>query len=497
MLRDDAGKAIGRDLTGAWTDRARIDRVREAVDGQAAGEPDEPAPWGAEAYLVGDRALDARGLTPEAFAEKLAGDPELAALPSHVPVVLAIPYGRRSTWTWCARSPPGSAAGSGPPAATGGSATTPPSRPASRRWWSTTPPTGTATGCPSTQPAVPARYEDRQWTSVDGRTFRDSDVATRPLVFDRRERYGRVSVGDDLDQRERMLRGLFHRRQRIHYAATTLGDQVVSTEPYTLDPAVYTYYGHGYPGTLEIVLRDGSTVMLTAADGGRYIGGLREVRELPPRHRIGLQVCYAASPGHPLDQPQEGRPVRPVEDPLDEVSLIQHTANVSRLDVEGPTQTAGLDDDSFMLEDTPGGVVGRVVRVRPEPTEAELNRLAVIAGLHGDPDTVPPEVRATVLRLVRALRLVFDHAVEDDRWVLLAGTRGRSRASPHWRPCAPTTPACGGSPRSAWSCGRSSPGASAATPRAPTPTGTSWTPPGSWSHSGRTARSPGCCRTPP
>lgn len=157
--------------------------------------------------------------------------------------------------------------------------------------------------------------------------------------------------------------------------------------------------------------------MLTAAEGGRYIGGLREVRELPPGHRIGLQVCYSASPGHPLDQPQEGRPVRPVEDPLDEVSLIQHTANASRLDVEGPTHTAGLDDDSFMLEDTPGGVVGRLVRVRPEPTDAELDRLAVIADLHGDPGTVPPEVRATVLRLVRALRLVFDHAVEDDRWV--------------------------------------------------------------------------------
>ncbi|WP_239142477.1 lonely Cys domain-containing protein [Streptomyces sp. SID8016] len=417
VLRDDAGKAIGRDLTGAWTDRARIDRVREAVDGQAAGEPDEPAPWGAEAYLVGDRALDARGLTPEAFAEKLAGDPELAALPSHVPVVLAIPYagaqyldlvravaarlGRR---VW---APSGDGRLRHDSAL---QARIPTMAVHDTADWH-------GDWVPFDPPAVPARYEDRQWTSVDGRTFRDSDVATRPLVFDRRERYGRVSVGDGLDQRERMLRGLFHRRKRIHYAATTLGDQVVGTEPYTLDPAVYTYYGHGYPGALAIVLRDGSTVLLAAPDGGRYIGGLREVRELPPGHRIGLQVCYAASAGNHRDPQREGRPVRLVEDPLDEVSLIQHTANVSRLDVEGPTQTAGLDDDSFMLEDTPGGVVGRVVRVRPEPTEAELDRLAVTAGLHDDPDTVPPEVRATVLRLVRALRLVFDHAVEDDRWV--------------------------------------------------------------------------------
>ncbi|WP_307825443.1 lonely Cys domain-containing protein, partial [Streptomyces sp. MBT55] len=417
VLRDGAGKALGRDLTGAWIDRVRTDRVREVVDGQAASEPDEPAPWGSEAYLVGDRSLDAQGLTPEAFAEKLAADPELAALPPHVPVVLAIPYagaqyldlvravaGRLGRRVWA-------------PSGDGRlrhdselQARVPTMTVHDPAGWH-------GDWVPFDPPAAPAPYEDRQWTSVDGRTFRDSDVATLPLVFDRRVRHGRVSIGDDLDLREQRLRGLFHLRQRIHYVATTLGDQVVSTEPYTLDPAVYTYSGHGSPGTLDIVLRDGSTVMLTAADGGRYIGGLREVRELPPGHRIGLQVCYAASPGHPLDQPQEGSPVRPVEDPLDEVSLIQHTANVSRLDVEGATHTAGLDDDSFMLEDTPGGVVGRLVRVRPEPTDPELDRLAVLAGLHGDPDTVPPEVRATVLRLVRALRLVFDHAVEDDRWV--------------------------------------------------------------------------------
>ncbi|WP_308370024.1 lonely Cys domain-containing protein [Streptomyces sp. McG3] len=417
VLRDDAGKVLGRDLTGAWTDRVRTDRVREVVDGQAAQAPDEPAPWGSEAYLLGDRALDAQGLTPEAFAENLAADPELAALPPHVPVVLAIPYagaqylelvravaGRLGRRVWApsgdGRLRHDSALQARIPTMTVHDTT---------GWhgdW-----------VPFDPPAVPAPYEDRQWTSVEGRTFRDSDVATRPLVFDRRVRHGRVSVGDDLDQRERMLRGLFHRRQRIHYAATTLGDQLVSTEPFTPDRAVYTYYGHGFPGALAIVLRDGSTVLLAAPDGGRYIGGLREVRELPPGHRIGLQVCYAASAGNHRDPQQEGRPVRPVEDPLDELPLIQHTANVGRREVEGPTLVAALDDDSYVLEDTPGGVVGRVVRVRPEPTDAELDRLAVLADLHGDPDTVPPEVRATVLRLVRALRLVFDHAVEDDRWV--------------------------------------------------------------------------------
>ncbi|MEI5033215.1 lonely Cys domain-containing protein [Streptomyces sp. S1A(2023)] len=395
----------------------RIDRVREVTSGQGTQEPDEPAPWGGEAYLVGDRALGAQGLTPEAFAEKLAGDPELAALPPRVPVVLAIPYagaqylelvravaGRLGRRVW---APSGDGRLRHDSALQARIPTMTVHDPAG--WhgdW-----------VPFDPPAVPAPFEDRQWTSVEGRTFRDSDVATRPLVFDRRVRHGRVSVGDDLDQRERLLRGLFHRRQRIHYAATTMGDQLVSTEPFTPDRAVYTYYGHGFPGALAIVLRDGSTVLLAAPDGGRYIGGLREVRELPPGHRIGLQVCYAASAGNHRDPQQEGRPVPPVEDPLDEVSLIQHTANAGRREVEGPTLVAALDDDSYVLEDTPGGVVGRVVRVRPEPDDAELDRLAVIAGLHGDPDTVPPEIRTSVLRLVRALRLVFDHDVEDDRWV--------------------------------------------------------------------------------
>ncbi|WP_234313532.1 lonely Cys domain-containing protein [Streptomyces globisporus] len=417
VLRDDSGRVLGRDLTGAWTDRVRTDRVREVTDGQAAQEPDEPAPWGSEAYLVGDRALDAQGLTPEAFAEKLAADPELAALPPHVPVVLAIPYagaqylelvravaGRLGRRVW---APSGDGRLRHDSALQARIPTMTVHDPAG--WhgdW-----------VPFDPPAVSAPFVDRQWTSIEGRTFRDSDVATLPLVFDRRVRYGRVSVADDLDQRERMLRGLFRRRQRIHYAATGQGDQLVSTEPYTPDPAIYTYYGHGGPGVLVLVLRDGSTVTLTAPDGGRYIGGLREVRELPPGYRIGLQVCYAASAGNHRDPQQEGRPVPPVEDPLEEVSLSRHTANTARREVEGPTLVAALDDDSYILEDTPGGVVGRVVRDRPEPTDAELDRLAVIADLHGDPDTVPPEVRATVLRLVRALRLVFDDAVEDDRWV--------------------------------------------------------------------------------
>ncbi|WP_305120842.1 lonely Cys domain-containing protein [Streptomyces sp. BpilaLS-43] len=417
VLRDGSGAVRGRDLAGAWIDRVRIDRVREVTGGQGSPEvpgPDRPAPWGAEAYVVGDRALDARQLSHEAFAEKLANDPELAKLPPHVPVVLAIPHagsqylelmravavrlGRR---VW---APSGDGRLRHDPAL---NAHVPTMTVRNTADWH-------GDWVPFDPPAVPAPFEDRTWTSVDGTTFRDSDVATRPLVFDRRERFGRMSVNDNMARREELLRAFFDKRRLMHYVATGEGDKQVGTEPFTPDRAVYTYYGHGLPGALAIVLRDGRTVLLDAADGGRYIGGLREVGELPAGHRMGLEVCYAGSAGDHRNRQEEGRPVPRVEDPLEEVSLAQHTANVSRREVEASTLVRALDDDSRVLEDTPGGVIGRTERVRPEPLDGGLDQLARTAGLHRDPGAVPPETRAAALRLVRALRLVFGHGVEDD-----------------------------------------------------------------------------------
>ena len=428
LVRDGSGAVRGRDLTGAWINHVRTDRVL-VVRGGLGGEPeiresDQPAPWGSEAYTVGARLApggvqtsDGRELSYEEFAEKLGHDPELAKLPRNVPVVLAIPYagaqylelmrvvatrlGRR---VW---APSGDGRlrydddlGTHVPTLmvrdTGG--------------WN-------GDWVPFDPPPVSAPFLDREWTSLDGRTFRDSEVASRPLVFDRRERFGRMSMDDDMARRERLLRGFYDKRQLIHYVATGEGDKHVSTEPFTPDRAIYKYYGHGIPGALALALSDGTTVWLSAADGGRYIGGLREVGELPAGHRIGLEVCYGLSAGDPLYPQEEGRPVPRVEDPLEEVSLAQHTANAGRREVEAKSLISGLNDDYHVVEDTPGGVIGRVDRVRPEPLDGELDQLARDAGLHRGPGAVPPEVRATTLRLVRALREAFGHGVEDDRGV--------------------------------------------------------------------------------
>ncbi|WP_435193301.1 lonely Cys domain-containing protein [Streptomyces sp. NRRL F-5630] len=422
LVRDASGTVRGRDLTGTLTDRVRIDRVRVVLGGLGkpeVEEPDQSAPWGGEAYVIGDRAFDGQRLSHEEFAEKLAHDPELAKLPPHVPVVLAIPYagsqymelmravalrlGRR---VWAP-------SGDGRLRHDNGlGAYVPTMMVRNTEGWH-------GDWVPFDPPAVPAPFEDREWTALDGTLFRDSDVATHPLVFDRSERFGRISMDDDMAVREDRLRSFFRKKRLLHYVATADGDKNVSSETLTPDRAVYAYYAHGTPGAMSLVLRDGRTVWLSAADGGRYIGGLREVRELPPGHRIGLEACFGLSAGDPDRDQWEGRPVPRVEDPLDDegLSLAQHTANAGRLDVEAKSSIAGVDEDSFLVEDTPGGVVGRADRVRPEPLEHELDQLARDAELHRGPGAVPPETRAATLRLVRALRETFGVAVEDDRGV--------------------------------------------------------------------------------
>ncbi|WP_234340878.1 lonely Cys domain-containing protein [Streptomyces sp. NRRL F-5630] len=422
LVRDASGTVRGRDLTGTLTDRVRTDRVRVVLGGLGkpeVEEPDQSAPWGGEAYVIGDRAFDGRRLSHEEFAERLAHDPELAKLPPHVPVVLAIPYAgsqymelmravalRMGRRVWAP-------SGDGRLRHDNGlGASVPTMMVRNTEGWH-------GDWVPFDPPAVPAPFEDREWTALDGTLFRDSDVATHPLVFDRSERFGRISMDDDMAVREDRLRSFFRKKRLLHYVATADGDKNVSSEALTPDRAVYAYYAHGTPGAMSLVLRDGRTVWLSAADGGRYIGGLREVRELPPGHRIGLEACFGLSAGDPDRDQWEGRPVPRVEDPLDDegLSLAQHTANAGRLDVEAKSSIAGVGEDYFAVEDTPGGVVGRVDRVRPEPLDHELDQLARDAELHRGPGAVPPETRAATLRLVRALREAFGVAVEDDRGV--------------------------------------------------------------------------------
>ncbi|MFE2397658.1 lonely Cys domain-containing protein, partial [Streptomyces sp. NPDC059425] len=427
LMTNASGAPRGRNLTDQKVRRLRIGRVR--VYEERPGTPpqekagaDEAAPWGDSAYVVwgesgpdGVRFPGGHALDAEKLAAELAADPELAKLPGDVPVVLAVPYLANQRYLAYLRAvanllerPVWAPSGDGrlvrdkkrehvPALIDHG-----PDQPLGS--WVPFRPTKAVAPLP-----------DRAWTALDGTVFRDGDVLTRPLVSDRNERFGRMSHADDVRGREELMRSYQRAGKQVHLMASGGRTALIGEEPRTPDPAAYVYVAHGLPGGLQLALGDGRTVWLGAADGGRYIGGLPEVAELPEGHRMKLEVCWSDAAGNPALPQLDNRPAPAVQDPLEEVPLAQHTANVSRRVTEGALMSSGFHTDAHILHDAPGGVVGRRRWVVPEPLPHELDEMARTAGLHTDDGEAPPQVRATTLRLVRALRLVFGPEAEQDK----------------------------------------------------------------------------------
>ncbi|MYX76800.1 lonely Cys domain-containing protein, partial [Streptomyces sp. SID3915] len=426
LMTNASGAPRGRNLTGEKVRQLRIGRVRvfeEQPDQPLKEVPgaDEAAPWGDSAYVVwgeshpdGVRFPDGRVLDAEKLAAELAADPELAKLPKDVPVVLMVPNLANERYLEYLRAVANLL--ERPVWAPSGDA-----RLVRNKKREHVPalidhgpdqPLGSWVPFHPTKAVAP--LPDRTWTALDGTTFRDSDVASRPLVSDRNERFGRMSHVDDVRDRERLMRTYLRAKKQVHLMASGSRTALISEETRTPDPAVYVYVAHGLPGGLLLALRDGRTVWLGAADGGRYVGGLPEVAELPKGHRVKLEVCWSDSAGNPALPQLDNRPAPQVHDPLEEVSLAQHTANASRRVTDGSLMSSGFHTDAHILHDTPGGVAGRRRDVVPEPLPHELDRMARAAGLHTGEGEVPPEVRATTLRLVRALRIVFGPEAETD-----------------------------------------------------------------------------------
>ncbi|MEI5033218.1 lonely Cys domain-containing protein [Streptomyces sp. S1A(2023)] len=425
-MTNASGAPRGRNLTQEKVRQLRIGRVR--VYEEAPGTPpkekagaDRAAPWGDAAYVVwggsgpdGVRFPDGRMLDAEKLAAELAADPELAKLPQDVPVVLVVPHLADERYLAYLRAvanllerPVWAPSGDG--------------RLVRNKKREHVPalidhgpdePLGSWVPFRPTKKTAP--LPDRVWTALDGTVFRDGDVLTRPLVSDRNERFGRMSHGDDARGREDLMRSYQRAKKQVHLMASGSRTALISEEPRTPDPASYVYVAHGLPGGLQLALRDGRTVWLGSADGGRYIGGLPEVTELPEGHRMKLEVCWSDSAGNPALPQLDNRPAPAVQDPLEEVSLAQHTANVSRRGTEGSLMSSGFHTDAHILHDAPGGVAGRRRWVVPEPLPHELDEMARTGGLHTEDGEASPEVRATTLRLVRALRIVFGPEAEQD-----------------------------------------------------------------------------------
>ncbi|MFD8803864.1 lonely Cys domain-containing protein, partial [Streptomyces atroolivaceus] len=441
LMSDTQGAPRGRDWTGSGI--SSVDATRIQLHEQRGGElrrvSEEAAPWGEGAYVVAaeggyDEALfaDGRDLGPQAVADLLAADPVLASLPLDVPVVLASPYagaqygqlaravaerlGRR-VWAPSGdgrlmgpETEPHTAAG---PAVHVLSLVDSDPGDAYGDWVPFDPPS-----------AANGQSVDREWVTVDGIRFRDSDVDTRPLVGADHRFEGRESMPDDGRRRlrERRLRLYRGMRERAH--VLRLGDtfHTVGTEETAPDPeaSVYTFHAHGVPGGLKLAGKDGRVLLLGAEDGGRYIGGLPEVVERAAGDELHVASCYGAVAGDPLRPQSLIRPAPLVEDPLEEVALAQHAANSSGRTTTAATGRTGYNDTTRLLAATPDGTLARMETFLPEPVHstAELSEAAGLRPLP-HPTGLPAwdDEGPRALRLVRALKQVFGNEVEADRGV--------------------------------------------------------------------------------
>ena len=417
----------GRNWTGDPVRRVRPGRVavletRPGVPAKTVSEED--ASWPDETYVVaadgdpgGLRVPDGRVLDTAVLAEVLAADPELAKLPKHVPVLLVVPFAERTLDLQLLANllgrPVVGPSGEGRLVGDGsGNAHLPVLVDRDEKK-----PIGL--WAPYEPLAETLPFEDREWTSLDGITFRDSDVDSRPLVSEDHERFGRTSAPDNegLRASERQFKSYLDMRRLVHTVPVGSGDQDVEIEEITPDPAVYVYAAHAQPGWISLALRDGRKVRLGKQDAARYITGLREVRQLPKGHRIGLEICYSAADGDLRRNHPRTRPPNHVDDPWGEVTFGQYTANESRRETLAATGRTGLTNSLRVLFTAADGTKGRRVTFLPEPLEHELDALARDAGLHQGPGAASPDVRATTLRLVRGLRDLFGNDVEKDRGV--------------------------------------------------------------------------------
>ncbi|WP_344285765.1 lonely Cys domain-containing protein, partial [Streptomyces hebeiensis] len=383
--RNWTGKPVKQVLPG----RVRVIETRPNTLAKIASEED--ASWPEETYVVaangdpgGLRLPDDRVLDTETLAKVLLADPELAKLPKNVPVLLAVPFAQRTLDLQVLSNllgrPVVGPSGEGRLVGDGsGNAHLPAlvdrdEKKAIGLW------------VPYEPLATTLPYVDREWTSLDGTKFRDSDVDMRPLVSEDHERYGQISIedgaGDHLREFEQRFRKFRNMLRLVHKVPAGSGLQDGEIEELTADPAVYSFAAHGKPGRLTLALRDGRKVWLGKQDAARFIAGLREVRQLPPGHKLGLEICYSASDGDPLqDQPQAAPPPH-IDDPWGDVPLGQYAANESRLETTSATVQTGMTPKDRVLFDPATGERGRRVTHLPEPLAHELDGLARDAGLH-------------------------------------------------------------------------------------------------------------------
>ncbi|WP_042837048.1 lonely Cys domain-containing protein, partial [Streptomyces sp. NRRL S-15] len=356
-----------------------------------------------------------RDLDVDEFIELVAADPALQGLPAVAPIVLAVPFtgdrylelprklAERTGRTVWAHS--GLARRNPDPAAVNTVAVI------------------QRDGMPhgSWVPVRPGLAPDADDSAPDWHR----DVLSQPIVSARTGQQIGRSLHHPGELTESSREDNFNRLDQmtlyVHFnrATGTYSAKLPLADPGPKDKA-YHLAGHGLPGSLMLPLADGGSRTADRHEAGEWLRRRKSLSSLPDDHWIDMVVCYSSAPQdsavQDLSQVGYSFPVPFAADPLsdDALSLGQHLANVTRRTVRLSHALQGAftyqDDPVRVLFTDASGQQWWWDTSRPEPDEAELDRLAATAGFTGEPS---PGSRAELLRLVRALKLLLGHDVED------------------------------------------------------------------------------------
>ncbi|CAL9613726.1 hypothetical protein SUDANB58_05693 [Streptomyces sp. enrichment culture] len=426
------GGVWGRNWTNAaipGLDLTEVGKVARQPDGTLGRGDVQSAPWHRpgepKPYVVmaeGDhRRIVVRGydgaprqVPIDVFAELLARDPRLAGLPPGTPVVLLVPdAGARGL------DLPRRAADR-----------------VGREVWSAN---GTVKVSPQRDPSQPyvvsllfgEGLPRADWIrSTPGQVLDpaerenapewEREVLSHSVVGDGGVTIGRgVFEESEAPRRIAVLKLATQSSELWHYNPVTK-ESVKDDEPVPFaGKPVYVFSAHARPGATRVPTTTDPRHHTHQRETGGMLKRRPSLARLPEDHAVLMEACSSAEPPGVV-RTRGGIDDTFVPDPLAVVSESQHVANETGRTAYGGTHMvsfATLPDGKFVhrLYTDSRGRRGKWVEHRPEPAGELLDDRARAAGLHTDPARpVTEATRERTLRLVRALRLTFGAAIEDD-----------------------------------------------------------------------------------
>ncbi|WP_371103211.1 lonely Cys domain-containing protein, partial [Streptomyces sp. PU_AKi4] len=410
------GGVLGRNWTNATIpdlDLTEVGKVVRQPDGTLGRGDVQPAPWHRpgepEPYVVmaeGDhRRIVVRGhdgaprqVPIDVFAELLARDPRLAALPPGTPVVLLVPdAGARSL------DLPRQAAdriGREVWSANGTVKVSPqrdPSRPhvVSLLFGEGLPRADWIRSTPG-QVLDPAEREDApEW---------EREVLSHSVVGDGGVTIGRGVFEDaEAPRRIAVLKLATQSSELWHYNPVTK-EAVKDDEPVPFaGKQTYVFSAHARPGATRVPTATDLRHHTHQRETGRMLKRRPSLAQLPEDHAVLMEACSSAKPPG-MVRTRRGIDDTFVPDPLAVVSESQHVANETGRTTYGGTHMvsfATLPDGKLVhrLYTDSRGRRGQWVEHRPEPSGVLLDDRARAAGLHSDP--ARPVTDATRERALR------------------------------------------------------------------------------------------------